>query len=82
MFFFVHTVTVIRKQSDLKQTFLNDPNIESKVDFTKPIHLLIHGWLGGLDGGNMYLPFRTKNGMGKYIELPWLIEKDIKNEAK
>lgn len=33
-------------QKDLKQVTLNDPEITSKLDFSKPINFIIHGWLG------------------------------------
>ncbi|XP_031616461.1 phospholipase A1-like isoform X2 [Contarinia nasturtii] len=61
------------KQTDLKQTFLNDPDIKSKIDFTKPVNFLIHGWMGGLNGGNIYLPpdVRPKNGWMRSTAQSW-----------
>lgn len=35
-------------QKTLKRIFFNDPDIESKLDFSKPINFIIHGWLSGL----------------------------------
>lgn len=52
-------------QTDLNQTFFNDPDIESKIDLSKPVSFLVHGWLGGLNGGNMYLPAENKPKKGK-----------------
>ncbi|XP_055311609.1 phospholipase A1-like [Sitodiplosis mosellana] len=51
-------------QADVNQTYLNDPDIASKIDLTKPMSFLIHGWLGGLNGGNMYLPSEGGSGKG------------------
>lgn len=54
----------------MNQTYFNDPDILQKLDMTKPVSFLIHGWLGGLNGGNMYLPYEVKPKKGmreKYV---------------
>lgn len=50
-----------RNQKELQKVTLNDPNVRSKLDFTKPINFLIHGWFGLVnDDGS--IPFQ-KDGM-------------------
>lgn len=46
--------------------FLNDPELDMKIDLRFPVNFLIHGWLGGLSGGTSYLPddFKPK---GKFV---------------
>lgn len=34
-----------RESPGLSQTFLDDPEVQQKIDFTKPIMLVTHGWL-------------------------------------
>ncbi|XP_065091125.1 lipase member H-like [Ochlerotatus camptorhynchus] len=34
-----------RKLPELNQTFLDDPDVQQKIDFTKPIMFITHGWL-------------------------------------
>lgn len=41
------------------QTFLDDAEINAKLDFTKPINFLHHGWVSGLMDENMHLPNLT-----------------------
>lgn len=59
-------------EDDLNQTYFNDPDIVEKIDMTKPVSFLIHGWLGGLNGGNMYLPYevKPKKGMREKLYCP------------
>lgn len=33
---------------------MNDSEIELKLDFSKPVNFLLHGWLAGLLEGNMH----------------------------
>lgn len=40
----------------MNQTFLDDAEINLKLDFKKPINFLIHGWVSGLLDQNMHLP--------------------------
>lgn len=40
----------------MNQTFLDDAEINSKLDFAKPINFLIHGWVSGLLDQNMHKP--------------------------
>lgn len=57
-------------QKELKQAFLNDKDIDSKLDFSKPVNFLIHGWLSGLYDGNMHmeeLNIRTPSDSGMYL---------------
>lgn len=42
------------------QTYLNDPNINLKIDTHSCINFVVHGWLGGIDGGNRFLPTSPK----------------------
>lgn len=50
-----------RNQKELQQVTLNDPNVALKLDFTKPINFLIHGWFGLVaDDGS--IPYE-KDGM-------------------
>lgn len=55
------------EQGDLNQTFINDTDIDAKIDFTKPVNFVIHGWFGGLHGGNMYLVTNSESRSGMYI---------------
>lgn len=48
----------------LNQTFFNDPNIKQKIDFSRPVNFVIHGWLGGINGGNIYLPAEVRASSG------------------
>lgn len=52
---------------ELNQTYQNDSEILEKLDFTKPVNFVIHGWLGGLNGGNIYLPVEVQPNSGNYI---------------
>lgn len=49
----------------LVQTYLGDPDIQSKIDFEIRTNFLIHGWMSGLDGGNRYLPAEVRESNGK-----------------
>lgn len=40
---------------NINQVFLNDSDIDEKLDFSKPINFLLHGWLSGLLDRNMHL---------------------------
>lgn len=40
---------------NISQVFLNDSDIKEKLDFSKPINFLTHGWLSGLLDRNMHL---------------------------
>lgn len=40
----------------MNQTFMDDAEINSKLDFGKPINFLIHGFVSGLLDQNMHLP--------------------------
>lgn len=57
----------------MSQGILNDSNIKSKIDFSKPINFLIHGWLSGLLDRNMHLGNQNKtepndhNGMRTFV---------------
>lgn len=42
-------------QLNISQAFLNDSDINAKLDFSKPINFLTHGWLSGLLDRNMHL---------------------------
>lgn len=53
-----------RNGKQLVQTYLNDPKIREKLDFGYPINFVIHGWLSGLDGGNLYLPREVRQSDG------------------
>lgn len=33
-------------QKEVQQITLNDPDVTTKLDFSKPINFFIHGWLG------------------------------------
>lgn len=37
------------------QTYMNDPDIHSKLNLNFPVNFVVHGWLGGLDGVNRHL---------------------------
>lgn len=42
------------------QVKLNDPNVNEKLTMDKPINFLIHGFMSGLDAGNVHhiaIPF-------------------------
>lgn len=52
------------KKKHLHQTYFNDPDINSKLNLKKPVNFIIHGWLGGLNGGNVYLPIDVKQSAG------------------
>lgn len=52
---------------ELNQTFLGDPDIRSKIDFGARTNFLIHGWLSGLDGGNMHLPEEVRATDGRSL---------------
>lgn len=58
------------EQNDVNQTFINDTDIQAKIDFTKPVNFVIHGWLGGLYGGNIYLVENadSTNGMNVFVQ--------------
>lgn len=62
-----HIVLVIDSgQTNLIQTFFNDPNVTTKIDFSRPVSFVIHGWLGGLNGGNIFLPAQIRSSSGVY----------------
>lgn len=48
----------------LRQTFRNDSSILTKIDFRRPVNFLIHGWLGGLNGGYQHIPSVVKPTKG------------------
>lgn len=48
----------------LQQTFRNDSSILTKIDFRRPVNFLIHGWLGGLNGGYQHIPSVVKPTKG------------------
>lgn len=48
----------------MHQTFFNDPDIHSKLNLKKPVNFIIHGWLGGLDGVDIYVPDQVKQSAG------------------
>lgn len=49
-----------RHQDVVVQVHFNDTELESKLEFSKPINFLIHGWLDGLLDRNMYLGAQNK----------------------
>lgn len=53
--FFQIVKCVCSNQMSISQVFLNDSNINGKLDFSKPINFLTHGWLSGLLDRNMHL---------------------------
>lgn len=57
-------IAIYSYSEELVQTYLNDPDIRSKIDFRYPINLLWHGWLSGIDGGNRYLPEEVRSTDG------------------
>lgn len=48
-------VTMCSNQLNISQAFLNDSHIEKKLDFSRPINFVTHGWLSGLLDRNMHL---------------------------
>lgn len=44
------------QQTELKQVILEDSDVESKLNFSKPFALVIHGWLSGLLEGTNRVP--------------------------
>lgn len=59
----------------MKRTTHNDPDIKSKIDFSKKVNFVIHGWLGGLYDGNMHSPLIDRSSEGLYILLDFAIWK-------
>jgi len=45
--------------ADFQQAFVNDTDIADKIDFKKPVGLLIHGYLGSFKDDNHYWMYRT-----------------------
>lgn len=48
---------LVRINSHLKrfdQVFMHDHRIESKLDFSKPINFIIHGWMSGVLDANLH----------------------------
>lgn len=60
----LHLIESQRKE--LKKTLHNDPDINSKIDFSKKVNFVIHGWLGGLHDGNMHSPRTDRSNQGLY----------------
>lgn len=48
----------------VRQTFRNDSSISAKIDFTRPVNFLIHGWFGGINGGYQLVPSAAKPTKG------------------
>lgn len=46
-------------QNDVKQVILNDADVESKLDFSKPINFFIHGWYGGVANVDGSIPLKN-----------------------
>lgn len=54
----LYDVFANRFNKTLVQAFATDPHIHTKLNMTIPIKFVVHGWLGGLYGGNKFLPNR------------------------
>lgn len=61
-------------ETELIQTYFDDPEIKSKIDFTLPVAMLIHGWLGGIHDGNRFLSTagRAKEGLKDFTMITFL----------
>lgn len=65
---FVYTISFnFSSGKELVQTYLGDPDIQSKIDFEIRTNFLIHGWMSGLDGGNRYLPADVRQSDGRQL---------------
>lgn len=60
------------------QTYLGDPDIQSKIDFEIRTNFLIHGWMSGLDGGNRYLPAEVRESDGKSLNNSDYVDRWVK----
>lgn len=57
--FFIEFVRYSDRYNIQHVTF-NDPYIVTKLDFTKPINFMIHGWLGVVDLEKGEIPLRNE----------------------
>lgn len=77
---------LFRQQNILVQAHFNDTEIKSKLDFSKPINFLLHGWLDGILDRNMHLGAQNKiepndhNGMYIYewIFIASILDRTVK----
>lgn len=46
-------------QNDVNQVILNDANVKTKLDFSKPINFYIHGWYGAVANVDDSIPLKN-----------------------
>lgn len=45
-------------KTNIQKTTIDDPYIQMKIDFSKPVNFLIHGWYGIIPEPEGIVPFR------------------------
>lgn len=55
-----------RRTNQFLQTFVNDPNLADKLDVTKPLYLVIHGWLSSV---NQNWAKKFRQDMAKFLDV-------------